>query len=206
MKNVVLLIVLLSTSIIGFSQPIVADCGGPRYRFGFNLGLSYSNLISPESLPDNASISNGFGYRLGVLMDYKLSDKFLLSPKAEFSLNNSAVKFSNEDGTTSYFDVFPMSLDIMLHAVYRIGDGKVKPYILLGPDFKIPFAKKNSSAAAYDLKPDFAIDIGFGLENNLSFFTLSPELRYSIGLLDVNSNPELKSLYFHNICLVFNFK
>ena len=204
MKNVVLLTVMLLLSIIGFSQ--TENSITKKVKFGFNIGANYSNLQSKKILPSNAKISNGVGFKIGVFYDYHLSNNFLISPKSELSFNNSNVIFSNTDNSETTYDIFPTSLDIMTHLVYKIGDSKMIPYFLIGPNLKCPISKKSDSTSDFKTNPDFAIDFGIGFENKTKHFIFAPELRYSLGLLNVNENPALQILNYHNISLVLSLK
>ena len=49
-------------------------------------------------------------------------------------------------------------------------------------------------------------DFGIGFENRIRRFVFAPELRYSLGLLNISENPSLQGLHFNKISLVFNFK
>lgn len=177
-----------------------------KLRFGFNLGTNYSFLQSKESLPSNAELYTSIGAKLGVFMDYSISKNFLFSPKTELTFNNSGVKTTNNDNSISSYKVFPISIDIMTHFVYKIGESKTVPYLLLGPNLRLPLEKISKSSSGLKNKPDLAIDFGIGLENRLKYLIFAPEIRYSLGLLDVNENPAFQTLKHHNISLVLNFK
>ncbi|OFX59365.1 MAG: hypothetical protein A2046_01325 [Bacteroidetes bacterium GWA2_30_7] len=205
MKKVVFIASMLFVSVIVYSQTenINSDL---KIRFGFNLGINYSNLLAKETLPENVIISNGFGFRLGLLMDYKISKHFILSPKIEISFNKSNVDFVNNINLKKSYKIFPSSLDFMAHLYYITGKGKVKPYFLIGPDFKLPIERSINSSSIYKTNSDLAIDFGIGFEKQALYYIFAPELRYSFGLLNVNQNPDLKTLYFHNITLILIFK
>ncbi|NOX47523.1 MAG: PorT family protein [Chlorobi bacterium] len=203
MKNAVLLTSMLLWSVIVFSQT-ESDKDYSKFRFGFNLGANYSNLKSKETLPNNAKISNGVGFSLGVFMDYSITENFIFSPKSELSFYNSSVEFSNNDNST--YEIFPISLNFMTHFVYKIGNSKVVPYFFAGPNLKMPISKKPESSSEFYTNSDFAIDFGIGLENRTKYFIFAPELKYSFGLLNINQNPTLQTLNFHNISLILNFK
>ena len=89
--------------------------------------------------------------------------------------------------------------------VYRVGNSKMSPYFFTGPCFKIPLYKKTNLSSDFKTNPDFAIDFGIGLENKFKNFIFAPELRYSFGLLNINKNPNLQTLNFNNISLIFKF-
>lgn len=177
-----------------------------KLRFGFNLGTNYSFLQSKESLPSNAQVYTGIGVKLGVIMDYSISKKFSFSPKTELTFNNSGVETTNNDNSISTYRVFPISIDFMTHFVYKMGDGNTFPYLLLGPNFRLPLENNSKSSSEFKNKADLAIDFGIGLENRFKHFIFAPEIRYSLGLLDVNENPAFQTLKYHNLSLVLNFK
>ena len=191
-----------------FSQSAINDTD-KKVHFGFNVGTNYSLLHSKESLPNNTEIYNGIGLKLGLLMDYTISSRFIFSPKTELSFNRSGVESTYLDNTVWTYKVFPISLDIMTHFVYKLSENKTVPYLLFGPNLRLPVKNtfdSSGSTTEFRNRPDFALDFGIGLENRLKHFVFAPELRYSLGLLDLNQNPSLRSLHYHNISLVLNFK
>lgn len=97
-------------------------------------------------------------------------------------------------------------MNLITHFAYKIGKGKVVPYFFAGPNLKIPISKRPYSASEYYTNSDFAIDVGIGLENIAKYFSFAPELKYSMGLLNINQNPALQNLNFHYISLLLNFK
>jgi hypothetical protein len=201
MKKVILVVVITLTVIAGYSQK--EDTGfDQKFRFGYNIGLNCSNLQSVDEMPENAEISNGVGFNLGLLMDYKITNRVLFSPKVGLSFNDSKVIFNEQDD----YKVFPISLEIMTHMVYRFGDGNTRPYLLVGPNFRCPIPDDVKSKTNFSSAPDLAIDFGVGIDKALPYFIFATELRYSYGLLNVNGNPAIKSLNFHNVTLAFNFK
>lgn len=174
-----------------------------RLKFGFNLGVNQSNLMSKHDLGEGVSLENNIGFRLGVLADLKINKFLSFSPKAELSFNDSYVRF--EDFPEESYEVFPISLEIMPHFVFKKEGNKLNPYFLVGPNIKIPLQRKINDPTVYSTSFDFAIDVGIGFEKPLDYFNLGAELRYSYGLMNVNQYPVFRSLYFHNVALVFSF-
>ena len=204
MKKVVFVVGLLISSFAVFSQSD-SNTIEKRLKYGFNLGMNQSNVLDNRKLPSNASLSNNLGFRLGILADYKISKFLSVSPKAEVSFNNSEVNFTNFDGSQTEYEIMPISLDFMTHFIFKRNNEKLSPYFFFGPNVKIPISEKNNNSTPYSTKSDFAIDFGIGVDKPFTHFHFSPELRYSFGLLNINQNPSIQSLYFHNISLVFNF-
>ena len=206
MKKLFVLTLALSSTILGFSQ---TESRKPdhKFRFGFNIGTSYSNLQSKETFPVYAKISNGVGLGLGVFMDYSISKSIFISPIFELSYNSCSVEFNKDiDYATTTYKILPFSLDLMTHIHYKMNNRKMKPYLYTGPNFKIPLTGKQKSKTDIKTNPDFAIDFGIGFENKMRYFIFAPELRYSLGLLNINQHPILPDLYFNKISLILNFK
>lgn len=200
----------LLTSMLFWTLIVVAqgesENDDSKFRFGFNLGANYSNLQSKEMLPDNAKISNGVGFSLGVFMDYAITGNFIFSPKSELAFYNSSVDFLHSDNSNYAYEIYPMSLNFMAHFAYKIKKSKVVPYFFAGPNVKIPISKKPDSSSEFYTNTDFAIDFGIGFENRIKRFIFAPELKYSLGLLNINQNPSLQTLNFHTLSLILNFK
>lgn len=178
-----------------------------KLKFGFNFGANYSLLSTKKPLPNNTEIYNGFGTKLGLIMDYALGKSFFISPKIEMCFNNSGTITTNYDNTKTTYEVFKTSIELMTHLVYKFGARKTLPYIVLGPHFRLPLKKKHtSSSSTFQNNADIAIDLGLGIENKLKNFDMAPEIRYTFGLSNVNQNPTIKKLNYHNISLLLNFK
>ncbi len=181
-----------------------------KLKFGFNIGLNYSNVITQGS--PSARSKNGAGFRLGLIMSEDINERFALSPKAELSFNDCSVVYNPSGNLDVAYDVYPVNVDLMTHVLYRLKNKKYKCYFLAGPNVKIPLMTEEVggvqivNANKPGNNPDVAIDLGFGFEKNMKYFILAPELRYSFGLLNVNKDPSLDHVYFHNITFVINFK
>jgi hypothetical protein len=94
----------------------------------------------------------------------------------------------------------------MTHFVYKIGESNTVPYLLLGPNLRLPIGNESLTSSDFSNRSDLAIDFGVGLENRFKDFVFAPEIRYSLGLLNVNENPTFQTLKYQNISLVLNFK
>jgi hypothetical protein len=205
MKKFIFAAILAFCTFVAFAQVENNDIEG-KLRFGFNLGANYSFLQTKDPLLGNAEMYNGIGAKFGVFMDYPISRSFLFSPKTELAFSKSGIETTNNDNSISTYKVFPITLDIMSHFVYKIGNGNAIPYLLAGPNFRLPLKNKSKSSNEFKNRADLAIDFGIGLENRLKYFIFAPEIRYSLGLLNINENPTFQTLNYHNVSLVLNFK
>ena len=205
LRKTAIALCLLFVTLTSFAQSI-NELPEKRFVFGFNAGLNYSNIVSDESpLPNNGEISNALGYKLGVLMEYVISPNVIIAPKAELSFNNGTIDFPDAGNTPISYEVLPVSLDVMAHVILKKAGHNFTPYALIGPNFRMPL-QKSTNSAKFGSSPDLAIDFGLGLDKAFTKFRFAPEIRYSLGLLNVNETPLLQSASLHSLSLTLNFK
>lgn len=176
-----------------------------KIKTGISLGLNYSNIIVEEV--DNLVLhsEDALGFRLGIQSEIPLKGLFYFWPKAELSFNGGKINIGTDAEQT--YKIMPINVEVAAHFSAKMKKSGFQPYCYAGPGYKIPIAKiEDSSTTFYSTKNDLAIDFGIGMDRSLSRFDIAPELRYSFGLLDVNSNPLLKSVNHHNISLIIHFK
>ena len=126
-------------------------------------------------------------------------------PKAELALNNGSVLLTGTDGNVNPYDIMAISVELAPHMVFRPEGKRTTPYFLLGPNLRIPF-HGDFSTTSFQTNWDVALDLGIGLERVFRRMALAPELRYSVGLMNINQQPQLQSVQFHNVILVLQFK
>jgi hypothetical protein len=183
---------------------LTCGCRGDKDRdrkiatFGFSFGVNRSNLQFGAAQENGDQIVNGMGYRLGVVSELRLGKRFVVSPKADLSFNAGQLKQANTD-----FAVSASSLELMAHLKYRMMRSNFSPYILAGPNYRVPLANRNNNAVP--TSSDVAIDVGVGVDIPLIGFKLSPELRYSYGLSNVTNSDAFSDLNHHNIALSLIF-
>lgn len=169
MKKVVLSVVLSIYSIIVFSQ---TECinAERKIQFGYDLGVNYSMLQTKEPLPQGTSILNGVGFKLGLFIDYSLSESFIFSPKTELTFYNSQLRSLTNDNSINTDKVYPKTAEIMTHLKYKVKKGKNNPYLLAGPNFKVSHNLNSNSSTEFTNRSDFAVDFGLGLEHLFQYF------------------------------------
>ena len=184
--------------------PNALKCGstGDRDRkiatFGFSFGLNRSNLQFGSAQESGDQIVNGLGYRLGVVSELRLGKRFVISPKADLSFNAGQINQSNTE-----YSVSASSLELMGHLKYRMMKANFSPYILAGPNYRVPLETRNDNTVP--TRNDLAIDVGVGLDIPLIGFKMSPELRYSYGLTNITNSEEFSDLNYHNIAISLIF-
>ena len=171
---------------------------------GFNIGADYSLVKNYSSIDSFAayptSVYNAPGFRLGVFGDVKIQERFTLIPRAELSFNFTTVQ---QNGETLKLD--PFNLDFMLHAKWNFKkrDSKVNPYCYLGPGLRVPL--NSNSEGNFDTKKAWSGDISLGLDLELKWFYLSPEIRYSHGLQNIKNEDSWEKIRGSYTAFVLSF-
>lgn len=171
---------------------------GKFATFGFDLGVNRSDLRFGETQMNGDAITNGFGYRLGVVSNLQFTKRFSLMPRAELSFNATKL-----DQNTVSYEVNAVNLEFMAHFKYKFSKGKFSPYILSGPNLRVPLFVDNSDYVP--TKQDVAIDAGVGFDFPLGSVKISPELRYSFGLTNISESNNFSDLKSNNIALMLIF-
>jgi len=181
------------------------NCGGENSArdrkiatFGFSFGLNRSNLQFGEAQENGDQIVNGMGYRLGLVSELRLGKRFVISPKADLSFNAGQLNQSDRSYTVS-----ASSLELMGHLKYRFLRSNFSPYILAGPNYRMPL--QNRSDDYVPTRNDLALDFGVGLDIPLIGFKVSPEVRYSYGLTNITNSETFSDLNHHNIAVALIF-
>lgn len=200
MKKVVLCVCISFLFNLAFSQSTSETIEKYAPSFGFNLGLNQS-VIYTSSANNQFEIKNAPGFRLGVLADFPITEKWSISPKVELSFNNGKIIENNIT-----YRVDPYNIDFMTHFKYRIKGSKRKlnPYFSFGPNLKTPLIG-NYEGVYYDTKASLALDFSFGFDIDMNYFIISPEIRFSGGLTDIRKSPTGETLRGSNAMFVINF-
>lgn len=180
------------------------NCGGESGQdrkiaaFGFSFGLNRSNLQFGSAQEDGDQIVNGMGYRLGLVSEFRLGQRFVITPKADLSFNAGQL---SQDSRS--YAVSASSLELMGHLKYRFARSNFSPYILAGPNYRMPL--QNRTDDYVPTRNDVALDVGVGLDIPLIGFKVSPELRYSYGLTNITNSETFSDLNYHNIAVSLIF-
>lgn len=194
MKKIIVFALLFSASNLAFGQK---KLGNKRFTKGFNVGFNQANFIMESSNPLE-TINNGTGFRLGLISNFAINKRFSLEPQAELSFNSSQLISGGETRTIN-----PVDLEFMLHAKAKLRKGGLSPYIIAGPNVKIPLGNENGLTVP--TRQNVGIDIGVGLDVPFGRrILIAPELRYSFGLTSINENSNYSDIKFHNVALILN--
>lgn len=202
MKKISLFLLLLCISLVVFSQE---KQSAKKIAFGFGLGTNYS-MLHPmiQEFPAYKEGKTGVGFEAGLVMDYNFCKWFTLSPKAELAFHQAEVVDTEK---SSSYSVLPATVDIMCHLNFNLTQGINSWYLLAGPGYRIPLqGEKFIAANKIKNNPDVFLDFGLGLKHKYNLFSFSPELRYSLGLANVNGDATIPAFSFNKISLLFYFK
>lgn len=209
--------VILTSLTLLFFTPFYAQTNGQKNSaadrkpsFGFNIGINHS-LLQSDGLDEGAKINNEFGTRLGLFGEFPITNSLSYSPKVELSFHRSSVELPIPLAyppyeTTGTFRVSPVFLEVISHLILKGNKNQNHFYFLVGPNLKIPIQTRNQEFLAFTSRPDVALDFGIGFNQNIKDFKVAPELRYSMGFLDLNEEQYNGSIQLHTISFVLNFK
>lgn len=182
-----------------------------RLAFGFSLGANHASLKADGSYDAagvlTARTTNGWGFRMGTLSEWRMSNRSALLARAEMSFNPTKVDLLNAGNAVASYNVYHNLLDLSLHATYGWTAGERKIYVLAGPMYRIPNSRTtNDEHVAAITRPDAAIDVGIGREKKLFNFRTALEVRYSQGLRDLFNADQSGDLFFRTVSLNLCFK
>lgn len=205
MKKLFIIILLAVLAKGSYAQ---SECSPKKLEAGFEAGINYSFLQAAEGIPSPYYIDNSAGFQFALNLEWNVLKFFSIQPALGISINNAAVTNEHDYwyNYRSSYDIFPVALEGALKARYYPVQGTKKPYLTAGLLYMHPLEKSYSSAR-FNNGGTFAIDFGIGIENRyFGRFNLSPEIRYSIGLSNVNRNPAFKELSYNRIAVVIGFQ
>ncbi len=173
------------------------DTEKKRFTKGFNVGVNHANVLL-QNANNGESIQNGTGFRVGLISSFAFSERISFDPKAELSFNTSTFW----DGTQD-FAINPVDVELLGHLKVKTKKRGFSPYFLAGPNLKIPVARNSGTLPT---RQDVALDLGVGWDVPLGKkIRIAPELRYSIGLVNITESNSVQDLKFHNVSLLLNF-
>ncbi len=155
--------------------------------FGVHGGFNFAEISSTPA----TSTDTHFGWVLGGHYDLDLAPFFVLEPGLQFAQRGydfalAGVSFS---ATYSYLEI-----PVLVKA--KIPAGPIVPVILAGPNFGLKLGSScsvdNSPGASCTMNSvssvNFGLDLGAGLEFPLVAGTAFFDVRYHLGLSDVDSS------------------
>jgi hypothetical protein len=196
-----------------------------KIHYGFFLGLNYSRLeithaqkfiqdtavnsITPLGLP---------GFTLGFLLNVRLADQlaFKIVPSVGFYERDLLYNFKNKNRMDTLQEVETTFLEMQFLLKYRSQRRKNTRMYLIGgikPAIRAGGKKNDPNEPKFILRSfDISLEYGGGLELYFPYFKWSPELRFSHGLVNLNSNVSngindyIRSALAHTVSIYFFFE
>jgi len=173
---------------IAFLTMLIAIPLQAQWEFG---GLIDLNLASINVNPDVSSedYSSRIGFGLGIVVDYPLTDQLDLHAEPMFLQKGGRIDITSE---VVVFKINYLEIPLMLRYIFEY-DASFLPYAMAGPSIGLLTSAKydNNAGRVQDEKDSTkGIDLGVGFgggvklpRGNKTFFA---ELRYVLGLVDIN--------------------
>lgn len=172
-----------------------------KVGFGFTLGGG----INQSNPTYSGNANSGFvgvasnsapGFNFGVISQVNLGNTISIRPAATVNVENMDIDFQRRFVTggpivTETVAVKGTSVNLTLPLIIRLSSKDIVPYIALGPSFSYLLSQNNSSSDILPFKKSmFLGNAGIGVDINLlrSGIVLSPEIKYSAGLSDIQDN------------------
>ncbi len=188
----------LAASTFTFGQ---TEGSSKKMTYGFMLGSNYSNTIINDDLPYGTTSSGGVGFELGLTGDLSLGKGFFWSPSTRLAFNDATITFDNNDHTQSVYEVMKLALNVDAPFALQIGKGAWKPLLLAGPTVSIPLDQNDRPTDEFPTATSYGVQVGIGGFKKLPHFAIAPALVYSYGVNNVNQNPRLTDIQFHQLSL-----
>ena len=164
-------------------------------QLGVKVGLNLAN-VSVDPDPEGFSFDAVTKFGVGGIMLYPLSEVLDLQVEAMYLLKGSKAEF-DFFGTVSELELNLAYLSVPVMGRYNLGSGDTSPYIVVGPEFgfllsaKFKFGDEPEGDVKDSYKSlDLGLNIGAGVSMNMGANSVFVEVRYSLGLSDINDIPD----------------
>ena len=179
--------------LVFLTQSSIQSASG-QVQFGIIGGGNFATLTDIRTENSLVSFDNATAFHAGVFLDLTLGP--INARPAVYYLNAGSLFQGTSVFQDDNFDL--AYITIPLDVVFNFGLGPIKPYIFLGPEFRI-FTPSGIPAELEEGIQDFVVNgsTGLGLKINLpgSSLTLYPQLRYSFGISSyTNANYQFEGL------------
>lgn len=169
------------------------------YYFGITLGYNSSrySILQNRSFILNDSImvteaASGPGFNLGIVTNIEFGKNFdvrFLLPTISFA--ERRIQYTMTDRTQLEKKIESVFLEFPIHFRYKSALYKdTRLFIIAGAKYSVDLASNSRSRKAENLikvlPNDFIIEYGFGFQIFFPYFILSPEIKFSHGLMNIH--------------------
>jgi hypothetical protein len=173
------------------------------YYFGITLGfnMSHHRVEKHQLLIGNDSIMSvnavlGPGFNLGVVANINLGKSFdfrCLLPTLSFAERKLTYQMTNN--TVVEKKIESVFLEFPIHFRYKSKPYKdFRVFVVAGVKYSVDLASNSRSRKAEDLlklnQHDVAVEFGLGFQIFFPYFVLSPEIKFSYGVLNIHARDE----------------
>lgn len=181
-----------------------------KYYFGITLGFNMSNyrIEKHENLIRNDSVMTvnsiyGPGFNLGIVANINLGKNFdfrFLLPTLSFADRRFVYQMTNSKVEEKKVEA--VLLEFPIHFRYKSKPYKdFRVFVVAGVKYSVDLASNSRSRKADDLvkfsQHDVAVEFGMGFQIFFPYFILSPEIKFSYGVMNSHSRDE--SLSFSSV-------
>jgi len=170
-----------------------------KIQFGGVAGGGISKLDAttrPASTNDTiraVGVDGRAKYDLGFIAQISIGNRIDIRPSVLVSIESSDITYERKGTSggliTEKVPVKTTSVAIPVPFVFRLSGKNIAPFISAGPTFSLLMQKTDVNSAKLAIKPiDILGDAGIGVDIGLlkSHLIISPELKYSRSLTDIN--------------------
>lgn len=214
-KIVICCLLLFSTCNIIFAQQMNNQGWNlPNYdnrflHYGFQLGVNYSQfrVKQSENFIKQDSVESVYGigstaFSLGFILNARLSEYFDFRVLPTVSFYQRQLNYHLKDTEDPIGIIFSSSfIELPLLLKYKSSRRKnTRMYMLCGikPGMTVG-SKKEDKDLIKSATFDVSVDVGLGLDIYYPLFKFAPELRFSLGLLNMLGESEQITIYSENI-------
>jgi hypothetical protein len=154
--------------------------------FGIKAGLNMANLTGDDVKDTSIKI----GMAGGVFMSYEITKIFAVQPEVLFIMKGA--KGKADDATDVKWNINYVEIPILIKANLPT-EGKIKPFLAVGPGIGILISSKQADGTSVDVKDytkstNIGIIAGAGVAYQMEKASLSLEARYEMGLATIAKN------------------
>lgn len=173
------------------------------YYFGITLGFNSSkyHVGHDQSFIKNDSIRvieslNGPGFNLGIVTNIKMGENFdlrFLLPTLSFA--DRRLEYKLTTGETELKKLESVFLEFPIHIRYKSKPYKdIRVFVVGGVKYSMDLASNSKARKAENLLKisahDLVGEIGLGFQIFFPYFILSPEMKFSFGMLNILQRDE----------------
>lgn len=149
-------------------------------HFGFSLGLNSMDFATvPTDKTNDVSVSALMpGFTVGGICNFRLNRYFDLRFAPTLNLGQRTISYADSSST----DVLSIPLYLPLYLKYSSErNGNLRPYVLAGGGLWWDWGRNKEKPILLE-QFDAIAEVGIGCDLYFSFFKLSPELKFAVGL------------------------